>query len=54
MQPISRPLTPVAQAATDRLYNDDKISKGGPVKSLVLKLHLKLLGEEEDQEKIPQ
>ena len=25
-------LTPVAQAVTDRLYNDDKISKGGPVK----------------------
>ena len=33
MQPISRPLTPVAQAVTDRLYNnDDKISKGEPVK----------------------
>ena len=32
MQPISRPLTPVAQAVTDRLYNNDKISKGGPVK----------------------
>ena len=34
MQSISRPLTPVAQAVTDRLYNndDDKISKGGPVK----------------------
>ena len=33
MQPISKPLTPVAQAVTDRLYdNDDKISKGGPVK----------------------
>ena len=25
-------LTPVAQAVTDRLYNDDKIYKGGPVK----------------------
>ena len=25
MQPISRPLTPVAQAVTDRLYNGDKI-----------------------------
>ena len=33
MHPISRPLIPVAQAVTDRLYNnDDKISKGGPVK----------------------
>ena len=33
MQPISRPLTPVAQTVTDRLCNnDDKISKGGPVK----------------------
>ena len=32
MQPISRPLTPVAQAVTNRLYNNDKISKGGPVK----------------------
>ena len=36
MQPISTPLTPVAQAftdRTDRLYNDDdKIYKGGPVK----------------------
>ena len=30
-------LTPVAQAVTDRLYNDDNIYKGGPVKSLVLK-----------------
>ena len=25
-------LTPVAQAVTERLYNDDKIYKGGPVK----------------------
>ena len=32
MQTISIPLTPVAQAVTDRLYNEDKISKGGPVK----------------------
>ena len=32
MQPISKPLTSVAQAVTDRLYNDDKISKGGLVK----------------------
>ena len=33
MQTISKPLTPVAQAVTDRLYNNDgKISKGGPVK----------------------
>ena len=32
MQPISRPLTPVAQAITDRLYNENKISKGGPAK----------------------
>ena len=28
---ISKPLTPVAQAVTDRFYNEDKISKGGPV-----------------------
>ena len=33
MQPISKPLTPVAKAVTDRLYNEDKISKGGPVKT---------------------
>ena len=32
MQTISIPLTPLAQAVTDRLYNEDKISKGGPVK----------------------
>ena len=32
MQPTSKPLTPVAQPVTDRLYNEDKISKGGPVK----------------------
>ena len=32
MQTISKPLTPLAQAVTDRLYNEDKISKGGPVK----------------------
>ena len=32
MQTISKPLTPVAQTVTDRLYNEDKISKGGPVK----------------------
>ena len=32
MQTISKPLTAVAQAVTDRLYNEDKISKGGPVK----------------------
>ena len=32
MQTISIPMTPVAQAVTDRLYNEDKISKGGPVK----------------------
>ena len=32
MQTISKPLTPVAQAVTDRLYNEDKISKGEPVK----------------------
>ena len=32
MQTISKPLTPVAQAVTDRLYNEDEISKGGPVK----------------------
>ena len=32
MQPISKPLTPVAQAVTDRLYDEEKISKGGPVK----------------------
>ena len=27
-------LTPVAQAVTDRLYNDDKIYKDGPVKKV--------------------
>ena len=32
MQTISKSLTPVAQAVTDRLYNEDKISKGGQVK----------------------
>ena len=32
MQTISKPLTPVTQEVTDRLYNEDKISKGGPVK----------------------
>ena len=32
MQTISKSLTPVAQAVTDRLYNEDKMSKGGPVK----------------------
>ena len=32
MQTISKPLTPVAQVVTDRLYNEDKISKGGPAK----------------------
>ena len=32
MLPISKSLTPVAQAVTDRLYNEAKISKGGPVK----------------------
>ena len=32
IQPISKPLTFVAQAVTDRLYNEEKISKGGPVK----------------------
>ena len=32
MQTISKPLTPVAQAVTDRLYNEDKISKDGRVK----------------------
>ena len=41
MQPISKPLTPVAQAVTDRLYNDDKISKGGPVKQSSTKATLK-------------
>ena len=50
MQTISIPLTPVAQAVTDRLCNEDKISKGGPVKKSILKL----LGKEEDQRKIPQ
>ena len=43
---------PVAHAVTDRLYNDDKICKGGPVKKK--SLVLKLLGEEEEQEKLPQ
>ena len=32
MQTISKPLILVAQAVTDRLCNEDKISKGGPVK----------------------
>ena len=32
MQIISKPLIPAAQAVTDRLYNEDKISKGGPFK----------------------
>ena len=32
MQIISKPLTPVAQTVTDRLYNEDKISKGQPFK----------------------
>ena len=32
MQTISKPLTPVAQVVTDRIYNEDKISIGGPVK----------------------
>ena len=32
MQTISKPLAPVAQVVTDRLCNEDKISKGGPVK----------------------
>ena len=50
MQTISKPLTPVAQAVTDRLYNEDKYLKVDQLKSLVLKL----LGEEEDQGKIPQ
>ena len=30
-------LTPVAQAVTDRLYDDDKIYKGGPVKKFSTK-----------------
>ena len=50
MQTISKPLTPVAQAVTDRLYNEDKYLKVDQLKNLVLKL----LGEEEDQRKIPQ
>ena len=49
MQTISKSLTPVAQAVTDRLYNEDKISKGGPVK----KSSTKAAREEEDQRKIP-
>ena len=36
MQTISKPFTPVAQAVTDRLYNEDKISKGVPVVKLSL------------------
>ena len=32
MEIIKKPLTPVAQAVTDMLYNEDKISKGGPFK----------------------
>ena len=50
IQTISKSLTPVAQAVTDRLYNEDKISKGGPVK----KSSTKAAREEEDQRKIPQ
>ena len=37
MQTISKPFTPVAQVVTDRLYNEDKISKGGPVKKSITK-----------------
>ena len=37
MQTISKPLTPVAQVVTDRLYNEDKISKGGQVKKSITK-----------------
>ena len=50
MQTISIPLTPVAQAVTDRLYNEDKISRGGPVK----KSSTKAARQEEDQRKISQ
>ena len=47
------PCDPVAHAVTDRLYNDDRICKGGPVKKKKKKsLVLKLLGEEEEQEKL--
>ena len=34
---------PVAHAVTGRLYNDDKICKGGPVKKKKKKLVIKLL-----------
>ena len=41
MQLISKPLTPIAQAVTDRLYNEDKISKGEPFKKSGTKSTLK-------------
>ena len=34
MQPVSKSLTSVAQAVTDRLCNEEKIPKGRPVKKL--------------------
>ena len=37
MQTISKPLTLVAQAVTNRLCNENKISKGGPVKKFSTK-----------------
>ena len=35
---------PVAHAVTDRLYNDNKICKGRPVKKKIKSLLIKLLG----------
>ena len=54
MLPISKPLTPVAQAVTDRLYNEAKISKGGPVKKSNSKTTTKATRGRGRPRKIPQ
>ena len=55
MQPISKPLTPVAQAVTDRLYDDKKISKGRAVKKSSSKSTLNTSrGRGRPKKKIPQ
>ena len=55
MQPISKPLTPVAQAVTDRLYDDEKISKGRAVKKSSSKSTLNTSrGRGRPKKKIPQ
>ena len=55
MQPISKPLTPVVQAVTDRLYDEEKISKGGPVKKSSSKSTPKAsMGRVRPRKKIPQ